>query len=351
VTAGDENRATLAALVPPVAAVAIIASVLGRAVGPALRGAGEGIDSLITYANLAGSFATYLFAFTGLVVLILQLAATFRETRLSIAYRSAAAVGTACIVALVVYAFRGPLSDRANILAAIMSGALALYAGREALYVPHTRVIGLILGAAAIAAILHVAAVALNLCLAEPIASRFALLSGAASAASVLFDAGTLLIAFLWLTTRPTPETPWIARGALFVSFVVAWGAVRGAHEGAPLWELVASRAVDRLLSPSTPAALVWHSPRVFLETTAPLLGAAVLVARGQMPAVTGALALALVARPSTDIPLSAMALVLAALSAPLAARDQRGMWASLLSGRPGKGAENGAAVGRGDSS
>jgi hypothetical protein len=69
----------------------------------------------------------------------------------------------------------------------------------------------------------------------------------------------------------------------------------------------------------------------VLLETSAPCLGAAALVARSQMPTLTGALALALIARPSTDVPLAAMALVLAALSAPLAACDDRGMWAALM--------------------
>jgi hypothetical protein len=74
---------------------------------------------------------------------------------------------------------------------------------------------------------------------------------------------------------------------------------------------------------------------RFLLEACAPLLGAAALTARGQMPAIAGSLALALVARPATDIPLSALALVLAALSAPLAAKDDRGMWAVLMANSP----------------
>jgi hypothetical protein len=70
---------------------------------------------------------------------------------------------------------------------------------------------------------------------------------------------------------------------------------------------------------------------RYVLETCAPLLGVAAVFTRGQMPAVIGALALALVARPATDVPLSALALTLAALTTPLAARDDRGMWAVLI--------------------
>ena len=75
----------------------------------------------------------------------------------------------------------------------------------------------------------------------------------------------------------------------------------------------------------------MWLPYRFVLETCAPLLGVAALFARGQMPAIAGAVALALFARPSTDVPLSALALTLAALSTPLAARDDRGMWAVLM--------------------
>jgi hypothetical protein len=44
-----------------------------------------------------------------------------------------------------------------------------------------------------------------------------------------------------------------------------------------------------------------------------------------------GALALVLLARPATDVPLAALAVTLASLSAPLAAKDDKGMWAVLL--------------------
>jgi hypothetical protein len=152
---------------------------------------------------------------------------------------------------------------------------------------------------------------------------------------SVAFNAVAQFAALFWLTTRRKPETPWIARVALLVAFIVAWGALRGAREGAPLWEVLANRAVDRLMPNEPPALLVLPQLRTVLETCGPLLATAALAARGQMPAVTGAFALALLAGPSTDVPLSALALTLAALSASLAAHDDRGMWAVLLSNSP----------------
>lgn len=328
--ASEANRAMIAPLVPQVAAVAIVASVLGRALAPALRGAGEGIDAFITYTSLAANFATYLFAFMGLFVLVLELSATFREKTLGLVYRSAAAVSSACIVALVVYAFRGPLSERASVIAALMSSGLALFASREALSVPRTRALGVTLAAVGVAALFHLSASALAYCAGGNGLARFPFIERLFSAGTVIFDTAALLTAFAWLTTRRNSETAWIARAALFIGCIVAWGALRGVRDGASLWQIVANRAVDRML-PGAPAVLVWRPLRVLLETSAPCLGIAALVARNQMPAMTGALALALIARPSTDVPLAAMALVLAALSAPLAARDDRGMWAALM--------------------
>src|SRR5262249_50469221 len=147
---------------------------------------------------------------------------------------------------------------------------------------------------------------------------RWTIAARALSGASVVFDVVAFLTALVWLTSRKKPETPWIARAALVIGCVVAYGAMRGAREGAPLWELVANRALDRLVA-GAPAVLVWPTARALLEICSPFLAAAALAARGQMPAIIGSFALALIARPSTDVPLSALALTLAALSAPLA--------------------------------
>jgi hypothetical protein len=330
VIVNDANRAAVWPLVPQVAVVGVLASVVGRAIAPALRGAGEGIDRYITYTNLAGSFATYLFAFGGLFVLILELGVTFREKRLAIAYRVAAAVTSACVVALVVFAFRAPLPERASVLAALASSALALIASWEATLVRRTRALGITLAGMAVAALFHLSASLVAFYSGARGLLRLATTARVLAAASLLFDAAALLTVFLWLITRKKTATTWIARAALFLGCIVAWGALRGVRENAAFWQLLANRAVDRLI-PSSPAALVWPAVRTLLETCAPMLGVAALAARGQMPAITGSLALALIARPSTDVPLSALALTLAALSAPLAARDDRGMWAVLM--------------------
>jgi hypothetical protein len=110
---------------------------------------------------------------------------------------------------------------------------------------------------------------------------------------------------------------------------VLTWGALQGSREGAPLWQLISYRAVQRLLAPPQP--FVWPPYRYLLETFAPLLALVAIVVRRQIPAIMGALALVLLARPATDVPLAALAVTLAALTAPLAAKDDKGMWAVLM--------------------
>jgi hypothetical protein len=330
VSQDEASRAVVPQFIRQVAAVGAVAFVLGRAVAPALRGAREGLDNVIAYADIVGAIASYLFAFAGLSALILEIMLTFRERRFGPVYRVAATVLGVCIISLVAPAFREPLPERASIVTALASGVLALLASREAIQVPRTRALGVLLLTAAAAALLHLAASLTAWYAGERALYGLAVFARVLSTASVFFDTLTLLTGFVWLATRPQRATVWGARVALFVGCLIAAGAARsGGRENAQLWELVAYRAVDRLLP--LPVAYVWLPFRFGLEACAPLLGVAALLARGQMPAIAGSVALVLFARPSTDVPLSALALALAAIATPIAARDDRGMWAVLM--------------------
>ncbi|HKQ68099.1 MAG TPA: hypothetical protein VJT73_02105 [Polyangiaceae bacterium] len=311
------------------AIVGLLAFFLGRAIAPALPGAREGLDQIIRYADVAGGFASYLFAFGGLAAAIVGLMLTLRERRLGFSYRIGAVVTGVCVVMLLGPAFREPLPERASIAAALASSVLAIMASREAIAVPRTRALGVLLAAAGGAALLHLAGGVLAWYAGEHALYRLAIFARVLATASVFFDTLALLTAFAWLMTRNRLTTVWTARIALFVAFVLAWGAARAVRDAAPLWQLVTYRALERLLP--MPDPYVWISYRYALETCSPLLALAAITARGQIPAVAAAFALALIARPTTDVPLSALALTVAALSSALTARDERGMWAVLM--------------------
>ena len=234
------------------------------------------------------------------------------------------------MVSLIPKAFHDPLPERESIIAGLAGGLIAIMASREAIAVPRTRALGVLLFSGGVAALLHLAASVLAWFAGEHARQSLATFARLVATGSVVFDTLAVFTAFAWLATRPEKATVWAARAAIFVACTLAWGVARGgSHEGAPLWQLVAFRAVDPLLA--HPAAYVWTPFRYALETCAPFLALAAVTARRQIPAVAGAFALALLARPTTDVPLSALALALAALSAPLAAHDDRGMWAVLM--------------------
>jgi hypothetical protein len=334
VEAANRTEMTRAALTPryvqQVALLGVLAVLFGRSLAPALRGAREGLDRIIGYADLWGGIVSYLFAFIGLSAVIVELMLTFREKRFSMVYRVGATVLGLIVVSLIAPAFREPLPERASIVAALASGLVAVLASYEAITVPRTRALGVLLATAGAAALFHLGATVLAWHAGEHALYRAAAIARMLATASVLFDTIALLTGFAWLTTRTSVSTVWGARVALFTACVLAWGAARGGtHDGSPLWQIITYRAVERLLAPPPP--YVWIPYRYVLETCAPLLGVVAVFARGQMPAVIGALALALIARPTTDVPLSALALTLAALTTPLAARDERGMWAVLM--------------------
>jgi hypothetical protein len=334
VEAASKNESARPALSPRyvqrVAFLGLAAAIVGRSIAPALRGAREGLDRVIGYTDLIGGLASYLFAFIGLSALIVELMMTFRERRFRIVYRVAATLLGIVVISLVAPAFREPLPERASIVAALASALAAIFASVEAIGVPRTRALGVLLATAGAAALLHLGATVTAWYAGENALYRVATLARVLATGSVLFDTIALMTAFAWLTTRTQPLPVWGARIALFTACVLAAGAARGGpHEGAPLWQVVTYRAVERLLSPPPP--YVWVPFRYALETCAPLLAVVAIISRGQIPSVTGALALVLVARPTTDVPLSALALTIAALSTPLAARDDRGMWAVLM--------------------
>jgi hypothetical protein len=334
VEATSRSESARAGLTPryvqQVSLLGVVAVLFGRSIAPALRGAREGLDKIIGYADLVGGLASYLFAFIGLSAVIVELMLTFREKRFTLAYRVGATALGLTVVSLVVPAFREPLPERASLVVALASGLVAIFASYEAMSVPRTRALGVLLVTAGIAALLHLGATVLAWHAGEHALYRAATIARVLATGSVLFDTIALLTGFAWLTTRTSPATVWAARAALFLACVLAWGAARGGpNHGSPLWQIVTYRAVERVLAPPPP--YVWIPYRYVLETCAPLLGIVAVVARGQIPSVIGALALALIARPSTDVPLSALALTLAALSTPLAARDDRGMWAALM--------------------
>jgi hypothetical protein len=251
-----------------------------------------------------------------------------QQRKIGLVHRWLSVALGAFVLALAAPAFRHTLNERSSVLLGAASGLLALLAAREALPIGRTRAVGLVLGLTGLAALLHVAGTTLAWQAGDRALYRLALSARVVATAGVVFDAVAMLAALTWISTRDQRVNSWTTRICLVVAIAIVWGAWHGARDTAPLWQVVAHRALDRLLS--FPPPYVWLPLRYLLEACAPLLGLVAVATRNQIPSVMASMALILVARPTTDVPLSAIAIALAALSIPLVSHDERSMWATV---------------------
>jgi hypothetical protein len=313
------------------AVVALLAIVVGRAMAPAVRGAAAGIDRMIRWTDFAGALLTYLFAIVGTAVLLRQVALLYEETKLAPVRRYLSAALAAAVAAFVLTATVIRLRPTATLALAVLTLALAAVAAHGALRVARTRALGVMLAATAMASALHVCGAWLAGWAGERARYSVALFAQVLGTATVGFDLLALLTALVWLATRGGTRMTWGTRIAIVAAFVAAWAAVRGAADNAAAWQVVAHRALDRFLVLPMPYGIP-TALRYFIEALAPMLGVVALARRREMPGIVGGFALVLIARPTPDIPLCALGLALAATAATLASKDERGMWAVLMS-------------------
>jgi hypothetical protein len=93
---------------------------------------------------------------------------------------------------------------------------------------------------------------------------------------------------------------------------------------------------LDRL-SPR-PEPLVPIAVRFFVAALAPLVAVAVLLSKHLVPGFAAAIALALLVGAAPEVPLHAVALLVASLTLALAAHDERGIWETLTRGARSSG-------------
>lgn len=301
-------------LVPTVAWLGFIASLFGKNLVPALYGVGTGLDRFLDGAGIAADFATFSFAVLALATTSLQLVHTARERRLALPYRVVVIALGALVVALVTPALPIRLPDRGLWMTAVASMGTAFLASSQALRTPTTRALGLVLVGLSLSASLQLAALQLST---SPLTKMLMLSRGLASAALVV-DGLALAVAFLWLSSRSKKPTSWPTVIALSAASAVFWMARQGgaATDGALV--VLAQRVVaDLSWGPSSFFVL---EVKQLLELSALALAGAALFVRTEARLLAASLSLLLVARPTADVPLSATALTLAALTVGLRA-------------------------------
>jgi hypothetical protein len=295
-------------------AVALLATLLGRSLFPAMVGAATGLAPWIEHTERVASLLSQIVAAGGVAFALRAVVTTFGRTSLGIGYRMVVIpAGTAASVLTMAAAGRtlepelGSALCVAAITTATASAAVAVLA-------PATRALGFALTLTAFAGALDFAGIRLSQSAIEnasPAAYRAAtLLTTAGFALEVLL----VSLSFGWLSARRSGRA--LVLSLLSVLLVFAWGlALRGAvRPGAEPWLIVVARAVSSLLR--APAPLVPSAARLVLEAASTVGAIAALAASRRTP-VAALLALCLLSRGATDIPIPALLLVVAALAVP----------------------------------
>jgi hypothetical protein len=303
------------------AVVALLAIVIGRGIAPALPGAKAGIATWIMIGERLSALLSQMLLVGGSLVLIRLLVVMLRDPRLPAAYRLLVVPAGAAVLALVVSSATHTLNAEVTLGLALCSAVLAAAAAPLALRAPATRAVGLVLALAATAALLHVLARLVALRASEHALASVFLLARSISTAAFVIDAASLIAAAVWLIARHWIRGLIVVAVLLVVAAIVSFGALHGSRYDAPLWQVLAGRALGEMVRHPTP--LVLPVLRYLAEVSALLLAGAAALAPRRVPVIAAALSLTLLARSSTDVPLLALVMTVAAL---LAASVSRGL-------------------------
>jgi hypothetical protein len=156
--------------------------------------------------------------------------------------------------------------------------------------------------------------------------------AGIVASAGVILEGIGQLAAAAWLGTRGRLAGRVFSNAAILAALIATWGAARGVHPGAAPWQAILHSALAD--APGTPAPLGLSAVATFLACCAIFLALGAIVQRGQVVAVIAALAFALLARGTFDVPLRALAIAAAGHWVLLSMVDDRSMWRALIAQR-----------------
>lgn len=310
-----DSEETSGVSLPMLTRAALLATIVGRGIAPAIPGLAVGIAPFITLSSRVAALLSQLVAAGGVAAAIRLSWGALRLPKLDLGYRLVALPGSAIVVALVMAAWARPLAPELcrmmafAAIAASLSGALASVRTRE------TRASGLVLGAAGLSGLAHLLARELMSRAAEHLDVSLKPWVIAVSTIATALDLVTLGLSLIYLGQGKTRKIAIAAALVLVPALALGVYAAHGSAPGAGVLRVLAERALGQLSRAQTtfvPGILR------FTVTTALLLTAGVCVARprerGRSSVV---LSMSLLSLGATDMPLPALWLVVAALLSP----------------------------------
>jgi hypothetical protein len=296
------------------AGLALLATVFGRLVSPALFGSGMGLDRWIMGAQALGNVSSQAVAAGGVAFALRAVGVSLGRSGLGIAYRMVVIPAVVVTSALAMRATGRALEPELASALAIAAIVGAAAGAPIALSSPASRALGLVLGLTALAgaadfAGLSVAAVAIEK--GSATAYRTATVF---STIGFVFELGMLVVAVAFVTAGNRTRAALLA-GA---SAVLAAGMLYMLHAAnagnASTTEIVVARAANALLR--SPPPFVPPAARLMLEAGGFVAALAALFMTRKAP-FAPLIALCLTARGSPDVPIPALLLVVASIAVP----------------------------------
>ena len=312
---GTDSEETSGVSLPMLTRVALLATIVGRGIAPAIPGLAVGIAPFITLSGRLAAFLSQLVAAGGVAAAIRLAAGALRLPKLDLGYRLLTLPGSAIVIALVMAAWARPLAPELSRMMALAAVAASLSGALASMRASETRASGLVLGAAGSSAVAHL--------LAREMMSRAADHAGganahwvlAASTLATLLDLTTLGLTLTYLGQGRLRKVATITALVFVPALALGVFAAQGSVPGAGVLRVLAVRALAQLSR--TPAAVVPGALR-FALTAAVLLAAGACVAKpGERGRASVVMSLSLLSLGAPDMPLPALWLVVAALLAP----------------------------------
>src|SRR4051812_25653600 len=137
---------------------ALLATIVGRGIAPAIPGLAVGIAPFITLSGRIAAFLSQLVAAGGVAAAIRLAGGALRLPKLDLGYRLITLPGSAIVIALVMAAWARPLAPELCRMMALAAVAASLSGALASLRDSETRGSGLVLGVAGASGLLHLLA-------------------------------------------------------------------------------------------------------------------------------------------------------------------------------------------------
>jgi hypothetical protein len=330
----SDLEASVLGFLRALAALGLVAMLLGRVLGPALAGVFMGADGLVQGVGAAGELVSQAFALLAMLAAISAVLAVARS-RLPLVVRfSAISLGGVGILTTL-WALHEPVPTPSAGLVSGCAAVVALLAAGSAFRAPFARGPAVVVGLVAVGALVRLVAVALALQADGAGGSHLGALAGSFATVAFVADALAAVTAVAWVAGAagrgaagaPRLVNAWTILPLGLAMMGARWALMGETAESSPV-ALLVWRSSVRLLTLPEPG--VSTGIRVFFAFLAPLTAVVALLVRGPVPALGAAVALALAARGSVEMPPCALMLVVGSLGLGLAAHEGRGLWAAL---------------------